>query len=362
MNYNQNFVFGLGIMRHNQNQNQTNQIISYAIQNGINYFEACDFYLQGECENRLSMALSNFSRQSYYLCDKFPLSGFLNRNNSLEEFFNNQLKKCNTNYFDVYLIQAIDRYNLKLLQKNPDIISFFNKKRQQGIIKNLGFSFHDNEEILQIVLDMNKWDIIQLQLNYYDWYLGEGKKLYFTAKNNNLPIIVMGPCKGGLLTKGLPDISKKRLNNNFLEPAHLCYKFLSTLSSVKIILSGAENIKMLENNLQFFKNGNFGLTQFEKNQILLNIEDYKKFNFIQCTNCKYCINNCQKKIPINEIFYNYNVYLRTGDKASRDWLYDNFKSQYSISKCQKCGACERICPQHLPIQQLFDKNIFPMRL
>lgn len=361
MNFNDNiYKLGLGIMRV-ETQEEIDKMIVYAIKNGINYFEACFFYNDMHCETFLYNALKKFPRNSYYLCDKYPCSLLFNQNNDYEKFFFNQLKRMNTDYFDYYLLQAIDAGYYSIL-KSHDIIEFLNKQRKLGTIKNLGFSFHDKPEIFEQTLKLNNWDIVQLQLNYYDWYLGEGKNLYSLAKKYDLPISVMGGCKGGLLVNNLPLTSKQRLQQNNIHPAYLCYKFLTTLSNVKLILSGANNISVLENNLNFFKTQNYGLSPFEKSQIYLNLEDYSKQNLIQCTNCQYCITQCPQKIPINQIFYLYNNFLQNNNISSRDTLYTIFKSDNSITKCIKCGACERACPQHLPIRELFKTNIFPLRL
>ena len=125
---------GLGIMRHNSNQHYTKQLIEYALNNKINYFEACDFYLQNTCEIRLGDALKQHPRTSYKLCDKLPLSTIpyfiqKDKNWNLEDYFNKQLDKCRTNYFDVYLIQALDQRNIDYLEKY-NVISFLQEKKK----------------------------------------------------------------------------------------------------------------------------------------------------------------------------------------------------------------------------------------
>lgn len=154
----------------------------------------------------------------------------------------------------------------------------------------------------------------------------------------------MGPTKGGLLIKDLPPESQARLKQNNISAAYLCYDFLTTLQNVKIILTGAEKMEYLKDNLLYFNNENFGITIEGKEQALLNIEDYKKTNLINCTNCKYCITHCPKHIPINEIFYHYNQFLLTQNTDEREWLYNTFKSPIGSHNCIRCGTCERYCP------------------
>lgn len=356
---------GLGIMRHNSNQQYTKQLIEYALNNKINYFEACDFYLQNACEIRLGDALKQHPRTSYKLCDKFPLSTIpyfiqKNKNWNLNDYFNNQLAKCRTDYFDVYLIQALDERNFNYLEKYQ-IIDFFLKQKEQGKIKLLGFSFHGKIDILKQLLEMKCWDIVQFQLNYYDWILGEAKELYFLTKEYNLPIITMGPTKGGLLINNLPKKSLDRLKENNINPVYLCYSFLETLDNVKIILSGAETYEMIKDNLNYFENESHKLTPEEWQHIKQNIQDYQEQSLIQCTGCRYCVQRCPANLPIDKIFKEYNNFIQSKDLQSREFLYQNIHSSNSTQNCKNCGQCVKICPQHLNIPEIFHKQIFPVR-
>ena len=160
-NNNKISYLGLGMMRQDPNNQLLSQkIVDFAITAGINYFEGCYFYLQNKCESILANCLQKYPRNSYYLCDKLPLKGIfetLKTKNELEELFQEQLDNMKTNYFDFYLIQAIDDSCINLLQKF-NLISFLLTKKQQGIIKYLGFSFHGSPETLEMLLKLKCWD------------------------------------------------------------------------------------------------------------------------------------------------------------------------------------------------------------
>ena len=228
---------GIGIMRHDpDNFNKTQQIIDMAMSNGINYFESCYFYLNGKCEQILAKALSKYPRESYYLCGKMSVYGTLGINgNTPESIFEKQLKNNNTSYFDYYLIQAVDKRTIEII-KETNLIPFLQNKKEEGIIHNLGFSFHDTPDVLEEFINMGQWDCVQLQLNYYDWYFSTGKQNYEIVQKYNLPIIVMGGLKGGTLGNHMP---KAAFNYTKENPINYAYKFLNTLSNVKVILSGA---------------------------------------------------------------------------------------------------------------------------
>lgn len=358
---------GMGIMRHDPHNPQlTQKIIDTAMSNGVNYFESCYFYLDGQCEKILAYALSKYPRNSYYLCGKMPVHGTLeNRNNSPEKIFEEQLKNNNTNYFDYYLIQAVDKRAIQII-KDTNLIEFLNQKRKQGIIKNLGFSFHDLPEVLEEFIKMNHWDLAQLQLNYYDWYLSTGKENYYICKKYNLPIVVMGALKGGTLTQGLPSEALKVLKNANpkLIPSEYAYKFITTLSNVKIILNGSPSLDETMNNIGFFSNtNNFGLYPKELSAMKEAIEIYKNKNFINCTGCGYCLPGCPQKIKIKDIFELYNNILKDkDDKESLVNYVDIWKSKYSSFSCTECKKCEKKCPQHLNISKILKDRVFQLRM
>lgn len=357
-------IMGVGIMRHDINNfNNTQKIIDIAMNNGINYFESCYFYLNNQCEKILSKALSKYPRDSYILCGKIPIHGTLEQETP-EEVFNKQLKNCNTDYFDIYLLQALDRNCFNLLQKTK-VIEFLNKKREEGVIKNLGFSFHDNPEILEKYILLNKWDCIQLQLNYYDWYISMGKELYNICTKYNLPIIVMGGVKGGTICDNLPTKAKallKNVNPN-IPIVYWAYKFLTTLKNVKVVLSGANSIQQIQQNIDFFKeDSNFGLYKHEIPYIKKAIELYKAQNYIECTECGYCMQECPLSIDIKNTFSLYNKILKNeNDSDSLEPYLKILKSDNSPLNCIGCKKCIKKCPQHLDIPSYMHNQIFALR-
>ena len=349
---------GLGFMRHN-NLNDSKNLTCFAINNGINYFEACSFYLNNQCEEIVSKSLLPYKREQYILCDKLPILGTDWESIDLELFFNNQLKKCNVDYFDVYLLQALDRKCLPILNKY-NIINFIEQKKKEGKIKYIGFSFHDTPNILNQIIPLAKWDCAQIQLNYYDYYKNFGKENYELLTRYNIPIIVMEPCKGGLLTNRLPqkiqnDFSQAFPNNTLQE---LCYKFLLSLDNVKIILSGAEKIEWLQQNINMC-NINTKITDKEL-QIIQIILQYYHSEYINCTGCAYCKKVCTISVEISKNFWYYNTIIN--NCFDREEYSSFLKEHNTFLDCINCGRCERICPQHLPIRKLFSEKLWSTKL
>lgn len=350
---------GIGFMRHDINNfEETQKIVDFAMSHNINYFESCYFYLNNQCENIVAKALKKYPRESYKLCAKMPVKGILEEIINPEIIFNQQLKNLNTNYFDIYLLQALDIKCLPILYQSK-IIPFLLRKKKEGIIKKIGFSFHGTPDFLDKLLSIKCWDIVQLQLNYYDWYLSTGKENYEICEKYNIPIIVMGPTKGGTLINNLPKESIDILGKEY---KFYPYKFLYSLPLIKGILTGAENLNQLKENYNFIFSDKNIFTKQDSIKIQKAIKIYKEKNFIQCTECLYC-QPCPKDINIPFLFKSYNSILSNGIKNENFEKYINYtKEKNVLRECIKCGHCEKMCPQHLPIQKYFYDKIFQMRL
>ena len=348
-------------MRH---ENNSGELVDYAISHGVNYFEACTFYLNEQCESVVRKSLEKYPRDSYYICDKLSVLGTDFNTLDLEQFFNEQLQKCGVDYFDVYLLQALDRNCLTILENN-DLIGFFNKKREEGKILNFGFSFHDTVDILDKFLEMNEWDCVQMQLNYYDWYLGSAKPIYQRLVEKKLPIIVMGPCKGGTITDRLPIKIQHDFNAAFphMKLYEIAHGFLRQLSGVKVVLTGAANITQLQEVVDFYNADFRKFTNQDVAIIQTILKAYCDLNTIQCTGCNYCQKVCPIHIDISKLFWYYNnIITNMNREENAKAYYDLLKGPTSFFECLHCHKCEGICPQHLPIPHLFNERLFPMRL
>lgn len=363
MNYNilfNNNISQLGIGYASQQPSQHEKITDLAFQNGINYFEAATFYLNGKCENIVGNALKKYKREQFFLCDKISIiREKLPNENACELFFNNQLKKCSVDYFDIYLIQGVNKAAIDILKKMPFLLNFFNKKRKEGKIKKLGFSYHDNLENLQDLISLNHWDIAQIQINFFDWYAGRIKDIYLYLTNLNIPIIAMCPSRGAKIFSEIPIEEQEKIQKLF--PTKNVYDlsliFLQQLSNVKIILTGAANTEQLQQNINIINQNN---KYYQSDKIFLQyiIFLYQNYNIIPCTGCKYCEAVCPKNIKIAEMFkYTNNILFKKDININRDKLLEITKSLNGFYACINCHSCEKICPQHLPITKLFYSSV-----
>ena len=339
---------GLGFMRFSPYDFlKIKKLINQAFSLGVSYIETCNFYIDGNCEQLVAKALKEYPREQYNLAAKFCFRGDLS-NYNFKEYLANQLNTFQTDFIDYYAFQALDRTlwidDSNLKPEFYDFYNFLKTQKETGVVRNIGFSFHDTPKYLNFLLRNFKWDFVQLQLNYYDWYMGYAKDLYFLTEEYKVPVVVMGALKGGMLGE----------KNNI--PPYLSYSFLSLLPNIKVILSGTTDIsQMMENNqlINFPK----PLSKRELNAIRkIALADTS----ILCTNCQYCKNHCSQNLDIYKIFQKYNEDIK--EKQGTDFLNFINENNDSALHCIGCRQCEKYCPQHLPIADLMQDRIFRLRL
>ncbi|MBQ3833955.1 MAG: aldo/keto reductase, partial [Elusimicrobia bacterium] len=324
---------------------------AYAMEHGINYYDTAYFYHMGESEKTMGKVLKKYPRESFYLATKMPIF-IIQSKEQLEQIFKEQLERCRTNYFDFYLCHSVNAQSYETLKKF-DVYEFLNKKKQEGKIKYLGFSFHDTPELLEEVVKKYKWDFVQLQMNAIDWEMVNAKKQYEIAKENGLQVTIMNPLRGGQLSTlndAATEILKQANPNASLSSWGI--RYVASLPNVLSVLSGMTTMEHLEDNVKTLTNFK-PLDDKEREIYQQAIEKYKLSGAIACTGCKYCI-DCPVGIEIPKIFSIYNQH-KNGTKY-RDWqftmAYEQIPAEKRADKCINCGICKKKCPQKLDIPNL----------
>ncbi len=344
---------GFGLMRLPQMQidgkdvidiELTKRMVDKFISAGFTYFDTAWMYCDFESENAVKTALtSRHPRDSFTLATKLHCA-FFETKDEREDYFNTQLKKTGVDYFDYYLIHAI---NKEMYQKHTDLDSFewLVQKKRDGLVKHIGFSFHDDAQFLDKVLTEHpELEFVQLQINYLDWESTrvQSRLCYETACKHNIPVIVMEPVKGGTLAN-LPKRAAKLLDDSSAGMSHASWalRFAASLDNVFMVLSGMSNMEQLDDNISFmsdFKPLTDGQRDILK-QVRRIIIDEK---LVPCTACEYCLPVCPQNIAIPKLFslYNANRRIDAKDKAAFADI---------PSECIECGACKEVCPQKLDI-------------
>ena len=334
---------------------QTKQMVDTFLQRGFTYFDTAWMYCAFKSENAVRGVLtSRHPRESYTLATKLH-AAYIHSLDDRDAIFNTQREKTGVDYFDYYLLHDMgaERYEI---YKKYDCFSWIAEKKRQGLIKHMGFSFHDTAEVLdQILTEHPEMEFVQLQINYLDWD-SEGvqsRKCYEVATKHGKPVIVMEPVKGGTLAK-LPAAAEKLLRQADPDASipSWAVRFAAGLPNVKMVLSGMSSTEQLLDNTGYMQNF-VPLTQQEQAVIAQVVDTINASIAIPCTGCAYCTEGCPMHIAIPKYFSLYNAdlqELKDKDFTSQGAYYDNLTLKFGkASDCIACGQCESVCPQHLPI-------------
>ncbi len=335
---------------------QTKKMVDLFLEKGFTYFDTAWMYCGFKSENAVKTALvERHPRESFTLATKLN-SGFFDSFEDRDRIFNEQLKKTGAGYFDYYLLHGLDAAGYEKHTKF-DCFNWLAEKKRQGLVKTMGFSFHDNAEVLdKILTDHPEMEFVQLQINYLDmdspWI--QSRACYEVATKHKKPVIVMEPVKGGTLAKVPPEVEKLfKAHDPNASPASWAVRFAASLPNVMMVLSGMSNLEQMEDNLSYM--GDFKPLSEEENAIVAKAADIINGKIaVSCTGCSYCTEGCPQKIAIPQYFSLYNEDMRE-HLEEKGWTvnFSNYaaltKSFGKASDCIACGQCEGICPQHLPI-------------
>ena len=334
---------------------QVKQMVDLFLERGFTYFDTAWMYQNFKSEECVKEVLSSrYPRESYTLATKLH-SEFFNTPEERDVYFSSQLEKTGAGYFDYYLLHGLDTEMYEKHEK-LDSFSWLKEKKEQGLAKHIGFSFHDTAEVLEKILTAHpEMEFVQLQINYLDWENEwvQSRACYETACRHNIPIVVMECNKGGTLAH-LPENVEAILKDADPDasPVSWAMRFCAGLPGVFMVLSGMSSLEQMEENTAFMQDFR-PLTQEETGLLHKAADLILSGKTIACTACNYCGPGCPQNIPIPKYFSLYN-----GDKMEiigKSWtpnkgLYQKLTASFGkASDCIACGQCENMCPQHLPI-------------
>lgn len=359
--------FGFGCMRlpmvdGEVDMEQFKQMVDLFLEEGFNYFDTAHGYLDGKSELALREGLtSRYPRDRYLLVNKLT-SMYFHKEEEIRPLFENQLKWCGVDYFDVYLMHAQNAAEFEKYKKCHAYETALQLK-EEGRIRHFGISFHDKAVVLdQILTEYPQVEIVQIQFNYLDYEdpSVEARKVYEVCRKHNKPVLVMEPVKGGSLVK-LPEDAQKIFDDlneeegTQMSNASYAIRYAAGFDGMKVVLSGMSDLQQMKDNLSYMKEFQ-PLNAKEKEAVAKVVEVFHGLDMIPCTACHYCVdeNHCPKHIRIPDVFACLN-----SKKAFNDWNMDIYYSSVlsangsgKASECIGCGGCERVCPQHLEIRKL----------
>lgn len=331
------------------------KMVDTFIERGFTYFDTAWMYCKFQSEIATKEVLvDRYPRDSYTLATKLHYA-FIETKEDRDKVFNEQLKKTGVEFFDYYLIHDTNREGYEKYKK-LDCFNWLKEKKEQGLVKKMGMSFHDTAEVLdQILTEQPDVEFVQLQINYVDWESVDvqSRKCYEVCVKHGKPVIVMEPVKGGKLA-AVPEPVEKLFKEYHpdLSVASWAVRFPASLDNVFMVLSGMSNMEQLLDNTDFMDN--VAPMNKEEYDILREaVKIISKNITVECTGCSYCTDGCPQNIAIPKYFEMYNeqkkLFRGQGWKPQKDNYLELTKTFGKASDCIECGQCEHICPQHLPI-------------
>jgi uncharacterized protein len=356
-------ILGYGCMRLPVKNGQYNTVdtvnaihlIRKAIDNGVNYIDTAYPYHNGQSEIVIADALKDGYRDKVFISDKLP-SWLIQKREDMDHYLQEQLERLQTEQIDFYLLHSIkEDYWSKL--ESLGVLEFLDEAVADGRIKYTGFSFHGELELFFDVIDSYNWDLCQVQYNIVDENYQAGIEGIQYASGNGVGVVIMEPLRGGTLVKNIPNEVQDIWDESPVKrsPVEWALKYLWDKEEIDVVLSGMSNNNDLDENLMIAEKGfTNSLTPHEKD-IIKDVRTVYKFRKqVDCTQCGYCM-PCPHGVDIPGNFLQLNhSYMFQDIENSRMNYYMLLKDDERASKCNKCGECEKLCPQMIPIQNTLE--------
>ncbi len=365
-------LLGFGAMRYPTvngkiDEEKAEELVDYAYRHGVNYFDTAYLYHNGDSEPFTGRALKKYPRESFYLATKMP-TWLVSDLASAKRLFQEQLDKCQVEYFDYYLLHSIRQISeYERCYVNNGALEYLKEEKAAGRIKRLGFSFHGDLAAFEYLLNCGEeWDFVQIQMNYLDWYGSmRADKLYAMLAEKGIQCVIMEPLRGGRLANVNP-VAADMLQKVHPEdtPAEWAFRFVASYPNVLTVLSGMTEMRYLQENLNTLSE-NFKPLDDNEHKVLEAVANaINSYNLVPCTECDYC-QPCPYGVNISGVFRHYNGCVNNGiipDKMSQsDSEFRRKRREYLISydkaveksaqanHCIGCGNCMQVCPQRFDI-------------
>jgi len=375
-------ALGFGAMRLPMNQQmrvdeeEAIKMIRYAIDNGVNYVDTAYPYHNGESEVIVGKALKDGYREKVHLTTKSPL-WMIKKAEDFDTYLNEQIERLQTKP-DIYLFHGLNRDRLEKIKK-LNLIEKIEEAKKNGLIKHIGFSFHDNFDVFKEIIDYYKWDCCQMQYNYLDIEFQAGTKGVEYAGSKGIALIIMEPIRGGKLA--IPDrvLSRKPEIKEVLDKSQKkrtmpdwALQFVWNHPEVSVVLSGMSTMQQVVENVESANNSGISSLTKEELQTLSELrEAYSKYIIVPCTSCRYCL-PCPNGVSIPGVLRLINDLYYWGDRGKPRlvFFYNRMaKTEIDLEKrkaegeeaegaatlCLQCGECLEKCPQQIDIPSYMEK-------
>ncbi|MBR5649846.1 aldo/keto reductase [Pseudobutyrivibrio sp.] len=329
--------------------------IMAAYEAGVNYYDTAYVYPGSEATLGAILERNNI-REKINIATKLPQYLVKNRE-SLDKYFDEELKRLKTDYIDYYLMHHMTAINQWDKLEQVGIREWIKEKKESGQIRNIGFSYHGNTEDFIGILDSYDWDFCQIQYNYVDEHTQAGLKGLRYAAEKGIPVVIMEPLRGGKLVNLLPEKAKKEIaaSPKGYTNAELGLRWLWNQPEVTCVLSGMNSPEMVAENCRIASDAEAGSFDEDDFALIERVKEaIRETERVGCTGCRYCM-PCPKGVDIPALFRSYNMTsLESKSQARFEYAQTvGLKSEPAFAtQCIECGKCEQHCPQNIPIRQM----------
>lgn len=352
-------ALGFGCMRfpeyqqdekHFVDQDKVDEMLSYAYNNGVNYFDTAPYYCNSNSEAAVGRAVKSF-RDKILISTKCPLGNGLDAD-GYRKNLETSLKRLDTDYIDFYHFWGINRNSFDNIMLSSNLLEAALKAKEEGLIRHISFSFHDHPSAIKHIIDTSEERGVKMEsmLCQYNLLDRSNEEMIRYANQKGIGTIAMGPVGGGRLAAPT-DLYTKLTGKPSIATYELAFKFCLGNPDLNCALSGMQNLDMVQKNIALASDTTaFSGEEWEK--LGSAMEEIKRFSELYCTGCKYC-QPCPAEINIPRIFEMWTYYNVYGLKDHAKKMMAEYikKGGKTFSDCLDCGECEEKCPQHLEIRK-----------
>lgn len=332
------------------NDEEAISMVRRAIDSGVNYLDTAYNYHGGKSEEFVGKVIQDGYREKVHIATKLPVWA-VNSTEDCERLFREQLERLGVEQVDFYLLHSLNRDSWQKAVKY-EALEHLEKWQSEGLIKYVGFSFHDELPVFREIVDAYPWDFCQIQFNYMDENYQAGLAGLKYAASKGLGVIIMEPLRGGRLVRNIPQEILDLFEEAEVKrtPAEWGLRWVANHPEVSLILSGMNTMEEVEENIRIMGEAEPNSLTKEEVGLMKRARDiYTNRIKVLCTDCKYCL-PCPEHVDIPQVFKIYNDASIYNNFAGSRWMYEALeKKEEDAGRCVACGQCEALCPQNLNI-------------
>lgn len=344
---------GFGGMRFDEKKphRQNAQLLPYAYDKGINYFDTAPGYCSDTSEDIFGIAIKQMShfRDEFYVSTKGMPTEYDTAKKAVAAV-KKSLKRLNTEYLDFYhvwCIRSMDQYRLAM--KPGGQYEGLVKLKEQGIIRNIVISTHLRGDDVATIVGEGHFEGVLLGVNVLNFmYRWKGVQ---AARNANCGVVAMNPLAGGMIPKFENELAF--IASQGETPTEAAIRFCVASPEITIALVGFTTKEHIDTACKVADNCK-PFTHADLDRIKANVT--KNMDRI-CTGCGYCMTTCPQNIPIANYMQFYNnkaMFHKNDEEMLKELDFDHIwgllaDKPADAADCTECEQCEKACTQHIDI-------------